>query len=209
MHPKSSRVVASAASSTEAATTKPTTNSAGAVSSESGGITRNSKRSPQRKVGGGKTKTKSDPNRQRGVSPGPKAGGKGADGGESGLIGAGEEEREAHGVSEPGEEGVVDVFGEAKKEEIMAWLRRARSKHSQERIVYERFTVRWGRKIKADVVLAFVCSLWRSAASLFFFLRVPANQQSASGVGISIPCGAVSARGIVAFVSGLLELYMY
>lgn len=38
----------------------------------------------------------------------------------------------------------MDIFGEAKTEEIVAWLRRARSKHSQERIIYERFTVRWG-----------------------------------------------------------------
>ena len=34
----------------------------------------------------------------------------------------------------------------------------------------------------------------------------PANQQSAIGVGVSTPCGAVSTRGITVFVSGEPEL---
>ena len=34
----------------------------------------------------------------------------------------------------------------------------------------------------------------------------PANQQSASGVGISTPCGVVSTRGISVFGPGLLKL---
>ena len=39
--------------------------------------------------------------------------------------------------------------------------------------------------------------------------RTPANQQSASAVWVSTPCGAASTRRIAAFVSGVLELYMY
>ena len=31
-------------------------------------------------------------------------------------------------------------------------------------------------------------------------IRTPANQQSADGVGVSTPCGAVSCQGIAAFV---------
>ena len=43
----------------------------------------------------------------------------------------------------------------------------------------------------------------------WFYVRFPANQRSASGAGVSIPCGAVSNRGIKVFVSRLSELYMY
>ena len=39
--------------------------------------------------------------------------------------------------------------------------------------------------------------------------RTPANQQSASAVWVSTPCGAASTRRIAAFVSGVLELYIY
>ena len=146
---KPPRVAASTTSSTAA--TKTTKQG---VLSESGGA-RNSKRSPRGKVGGGKQKTKGDPKRQRGGSPTAKARVKGGDGGESGLNSA-TEECEVRGGSVSGaREGVIDVFGEAKKEEIVAWLRRTRSKHSQDRIIYERFTVRWGGT-KAGVVLAFV-----------------------------------------------------
>ena len=37
-------------------------------------------------------------------------------------------------------------------------------------------------------------------------LRAPPKQQSASGVGVFTPCGAVSTRGITGFDPGLLEL---
>ena len=39
--------------------------------------------------------------------------------------------------------------------------------------------------------------------------RTPDNQQLASGVGVSTPCGAVSTRGITVFASNVLELYIY
>ena len=39
--------------------------------------------------------------------------------------------------------------------------------------------------------------------------RSQAYQRSASGVGISTPCGAVPTRGITVFVPGLSELQMY
>ena len=35
------------------------------------------------------------------------------------------------------------------------------------------------------------------------------NQQSVNEDGVSIPCGAVSTREIIAFVPGLLDLYVY
>ena len=38
--------------------------------------------------------------------------------------------------------------------------------------------------------------------------RTPANQQSASGVGVSTPCGVVSNRGTTVFVPDLLDLQM-
>ena len=39
--------------------------------------------------------------------------------------------------------------------------------------------------------------------------QTPGNQQSASIVGVSIPCMAVSTRGIAVFVAGVLGLHMY
>ena len=39
--------------------------------------------------------------------------------------------------------------------------------------------------------------------------RTPANQQSASGVRVPTPYGAVSTLGIAVFVPGSSELYMY
>ena len=39
--------------------------------------------------------------------------------------------------------------------------------------------------------------------------RTPANQQLASGVGVSTPCGAVSTPPTTVFAPGLLELYRY
>lgn len=145
-------------------TPPPAASSKPAASAESGG-TRNSKRSPRKKGGGGgKTRTKADSKRQGvGASPGGKSprdlspGGtspaskgkvKKADGGSE--LGN-EVDRAARGISE--EPGAVDAFGEAKKAEIVAWLQQARFKHSQERIIYERFTVRWGGAMKAGVLL--------------------------------------------------------
>ena len=43
----------------------------------------------------------------------------------------------------------------------------------------------------------------------WLYSRAPTNQQSAGGVGVSTPCGAVSTRGITLFVPGLSELYIY
>ena len=37
--------------------------------------------------------------------------------------------------------------------------------------------------------------------------RTPARQQSASGVGVSTLCGAVSIRGTTVFLPGVLEMY--
>lgn len=121
------------------------------------------------------------------------------------MVSATEEECEASGVSEPGEERVVDVFGEAKKEEIIAWLQRARSKHSQERIIYERFTVRGGRETKADVVLGFCLQLLNVHRFSVFCDFQPTSNQPV-GLGFPHDTGVVSARGIAAFVSGLLNL---
>ena len=39
--------------------------------------------------------------------------------------------------------------------------------------------------------------------------RAPANQQSASGVGVSTPCGTVSTRGTTVFVLVVLQLEMH
>ena len=83
-----------------------------------------------------------------GTSPASKGKVKKADGGSE--LGN-EVDRAARGISE--EPGAVDAFGEAKKAEIVAWLQQARFKHSQERIIYERFTVRWGGAMKAGVLL--------------------------------------------------------
>ena len=39
--------------------------------------------------------------------------------------------------------------------------------------------------------------------------RAPVNRQSASALGVSTPCGAVSTRGISVFARGLLELSIF
>ena len=41
------------------------------------------------------------------------------------------------------------------------------------------------------------------------YVRSPANQRSASGTGVSTPCGTVSTRGICVFVPRLSELRSY
>ena len=40
----------------------------------------------------------------------------------------------------------------------------------------------------------------------WLYVRSPANQRSASGTGVFMPCGAVSTRGITVFVPRLSEL---